>query len=106
MELRHKIVTKQNGLELIQEKKREITEQSFNWKELGEKARKTLDIIAENDATALKNAYRELFEAILVRRSDSEGMRELKFVLRDDFSAETTSSVISAETFSIDENLG
>lgn len=104
-ELRQRIIAKKNGLELITSKRRKVEEDTFDWKELADKARKTLELIEEKDPTALKNAYRELFEAILVGDPDAEGVRELKFVLRDDF-AEAAYSATPAETFSIIEKMG
>lgn len=63
--------------------KRELEADSFDWKSLGVSAWKALDVMQEHDPVALKNAYQQLFEAIVVGNLDSKGVRSLEFVIRD-----------------------
>lgn len=48
--------------------RRELEQDSFDWKTLGGNARKVMDVIAEHDPVALKNAYGLLFEAVIWMR--------------------------------------
>jgi hypothetical protein len=43
-----------------------------------------MDVIAEHDPVALKNAYGLLFEAVVVGDLDARGVRPLEFVIRDE----------------------
>ena len=56
----------------------------FNWKEVGKRCESILRLIQDKDAVALKNAYRLLFDAIIVGDLDSDGNTELYFFLKGD----------------------
>ena len=67
----------------IAAKAKMLKRDEFNWKEVGKRCESILRLIQEKDAVALKNAYRLLFEAIIVGDLDSDGNTELYFILRD-----------------------
>jgi hypothetical protein len=47
----------------------------------------------ENDPVALKNAYRELFDCVIVGELDKNGKRDLKWVLKYNLSSVTIEDV-------------
>jgi hypothetical protein len=81
--------------------KRDLEQDSFDWKTLGGNAKRALALVAEHDPVALKNAYSCLFEAVVVGELSENGARGLEFVIREGGSA-----VIPEEKSSFVENLG
>ncbi len=81
--------------------KRDLEQDSFDWKTLGGNAKKVLAVVAEHDPVALKNAYGCLFESVVVGDLNDNGVRGLEFVIR-----EGGSVVIPEEKSSFVELLG
>lgn len=69
-------------------------------------AGKIQKLAEENNPIALRNAYRILFEKVVVGQIDQMGIRSLKFVLRSDSSSVTgeeessVSSIMAGATHS------
>lgn len=85
-DLDSKISRCEENIRVMSRQAKEVKEDSFDWTEVAEKAQKIQDIWQENDPIALKEAYGQLFEIILVGDEDSQGIRPLKFVLKDSYS--------------------
>jgi site-specific DNA recombinase len=68
----------------LSEQKRGLEQDSFDWKALGGNAKRVMDVIAEHDPVALKNAYGLLFEAVVVGDLDAKGVRPLEFIVRNE----------------------
>ena len=79
--------------------RRELEQDSFDWKTLGGNAKKILGIIGEHDPVALKNAYQGLFEAVVVGEMDGNGVRPLEFIAKD---GNAPAAFVSAEAISSD----
>lgn len=76
------IKAKKLQIEQIMAKAEALRRDEFNWKEVGKKCEMVLAAIQEKDPVALKNAYRHLFEAIVVGDIGADGKTELKFILK------------------------
>jgi hypothetical protein len=51
---------------LLTQKKQEVDEDAFDWKDIGKRSGEVLDLIQENDPVVLKNAYRSIFTEIVI----------------------------------------
>jgi hypothetical protein len=91
-------------LRLIELQAQEIARDSFDWKRLGENAKRVQDCLQENDPGALKAAYRSLFKEIIVGDPDDHGKAELKFILHDDDTPPVI-AVTGAENYSVREGM-
>lgn len=82
--IRDEIATLEQQRSLIEDRKQELEQSSqMTWQDVAAQARKTLDFVEANDPVALKNAYRELFDVILVGEMEKDGTRPLRFILKD-----------------------
>lgn len=102
--LREKREGAEQILHRLSAQKQSLEQDSFDWKMMGGSARKVMEVIAEHDPVALKNAYKQLFEAIVVGDLDKEGKRSLEFFIRD--GGESVSFVIPGETSSSISKMG
>jgi hypothetical protein len=71
-------------LHKLSEQRCALEADSFDWKELGGNAKRVMDVIAEHDPVALKNAYAQLFEAIVIGDMDAQGVRPLEFIVKNE----------------------
>jgi hypothetical protein len=85
------------ALDLLEIQKGNLEEGAFDWKKIGERAMEVLEVIRETDPVALKNAYGQLFEKIIVGDLNGDGVRELRFVLREDLESVAEEDVSSSE---------
>lgn len=90
----------EENLRLVELQAQEVAGDSFDWKKLGENAKKIQEIIQENDPGALKAGYRSLFKEIIVGDPDAHGKAQLKFVLHDD-DVPPVVAVTAAENYSV-----
>ncbi len=56
---------------------------AFSWKDIAKHAERVQKIMTDKDPVALKGAYRDLFAAIVVGQEDDLGVRQVRYVLRD-----------------------
>ena len=73
---------KQIQIEQLVQKAETLRENEFDWNGVGKRCEVILATIKAKDPVALKNAYRQLFEAIVVGDIGPDGKTDLKFVLR------------------------
>jgi len=60
-----------------------LDKHSFCWSTIAMQANAVLSIMKEHDPVALKRAYYELFEKIIVSAENQDGKRTLTFIIRD-----------------------
>lgn len=84
VEINEQIGLKKASLELMAVKGKNLDDDTFDWKAVKSRAGEILDLIQEHDPVALKRAYGQLFESIVVGDLDKSGKRPLKFILRED----------------------
>lgn len=84
------IQCRRESLSLIDKRGQELRVDGFDYKDLAKRAREIQDIMQECDPVALKNAYRDLFESVIVGDVDKGGKLEFQFVLRDGLSDAVT----------------
>lgn len=101
-DLDNKISQCEENIRIMGRQAKEAKLDSFDWTEVAEKAQRIQDIWQENDPMALKEAYGRLFEVIVVEEEDSQGIRPLKFVLKDSYSE----GMILADKGCVDLKLG
>ncbi len=82
-----------------------LKSEEFNWKAIGQRCEAILKFIQEKDAVALKNAYRQLFEAIIVGEIGSDGQTELKFVLNGEDDGGFPDSVNRRKKVRVDDEM-
>jgi len=83
-DINQQIGQRRASLELMTAKGKNLNDDTFDWKSVKNRAEEILDLIQEHDPVALKRAYSQLFETIVVGELDQSGKRPLKFILRDD----------------------
>lgn len=101
-ELEDRIAQHEEAIKTMRRQAREVKEDSFDWTEVAEKAQRIQDLIQENDPIALKEAYGRLLEAIVVGDEDSQGVRPLRFILKDSYSE----GVNLADKSCVEEKMG
>jgi DNA invertase Pin-like site-specific DNA recombinase len=79
-----------------------LSRDEFDWKGLGKNGEAVLAAIQDKDPVALKNAYRHLFEVIVVGDLDKDGKTELKFILRGEGSGDFPPPVNGRKDFSFE----
>jgi hypothetical protein len=73
---------------------------------MANKAEGVLKLLQDQDPVALKNAYRELFEAIIVKRSHvTSGIIDLHFVLKDGMSSAEMTGITAEEKSSVSNEM-
>lgn len=93
-------------LKLTQRRKIEIETQDPDWNDMTNKAGEILKLLQDKDPVALKNAYRELFEAIIVKRSHAtSGIIDLHFVLKDGMSSAEMTGITAEEKSSVSNEM-
>ena len=106
-EFKAELTTHRDSLALLDQRKRDFEADAFNWKELADKAVEIQKYIQEKDPVALKNAYRKLFDSIIVSDEDEKGVRQLTFVFVGGLGSTLESpAMIAAENSRVDEYLG
>ena len=93
--IRAEIEQRQANMEAIGMRKIEVEAESFNWNDLAKRAGEIQGVMIEEDPVALKNAYRKLFEKIVIGPIDDQGVRNIDFIVKD---SGFGNSVISADT--------
>ncbi len=83
VEINEQIGQRKAALETMAVKGKDLDDDTFDWKTVKSRATEILDLI-QDDPVALKRAYGQLFEAIVVGDLDKDGKRPLKFVLREE----------------------
>ena len=73
----------------LEGKRIEVGESKIDWDHFDKVASRAQKLALENDPIALRNAYRILFEKVIVGQMDPLGVRSLQFVLRSDSSSVT-----------------
>lgn len=81
---------KEKAIENLLRQRDHLSDNEVETSTLIDRAQDTLGRIETKDPVALKNAYQELFEAIYVNLSPSEGSAELNFILKGHHSAVIT----------------
>ncbi len=92
----------ERDLSSLKQKRADLEASDVSWKDVAGQAERVQEMIQAKDPVALKNAYRELFEAIKVGDPDSNGCRTLEFVLKSDADE---GGVTLEETSSVGANL-
>lgn len=75
--------------------------ESFNWNDLAKRAGQIQEVMAEADPVALKNAYRQLFDRIVIGDLNDQGERSIEFFIRGTYPG--TGCVIAADTKPVTE---
>jgi DNA invertase Pin-like site-specific DNA recombinase len=94
-QIKAEIAQRRISIESIGTQKAEIDGDSFNWNDLPKRAGEIQKILIDEDPVALKNAYRKLFERIVVGEIDDQGVRSINFIVKD---SSYGSAVIAADT--------
>lgn len=83
VEINEQLRQKKESLGLMTTKGKDLKDDTFDWKSVKSRATEILDLIQEHDPVALKRAYSQLFEAIVVGDLDNTGKRPLQFILKE-----------------------
>lgn len=84
LELDDKIKRCRSSLALIDRKHGELSDTSFDWKQLAARTQRIQALVQERDPTALKRAYQHLFKAIVIGEPDANAMRPIRHILRNE----------------------
>ena len=81
------------------EQKRTVMEEGrkeFSWKNLADQAERVQLVMHENDPVAVKNAYKQLFDSIVIGDLIEYGCRKMSFILKgcDTFSVAEENSIV------------
>jgi hypothetical protein len=87
--IRASIEQNQKTVKRLEERLSHLREEEIDSAAISARARELQDRIQDQDPVALKNAYRNLFEAIYVEPNATEGVVRLSFTIRDQHSAIT-----------------
>lgn len=94
-QIKAEIEKRQASMEAIGQNRLEIEAESFNWNDVAKRADEVQRVLLEEDPVALKNAYRKLFEQVVIGELNDQGVRSIDFIVKDSIFGE---SVISADT--------
>ncbi len=92
----------EENIKIMSRRAKDAKADTFDWMAVADNAQKIQDIWQENDPTALKEAYGHLFDMILIGAEDSQGIRPMKFILKDSYSG----GMVLADKGSVEGNLG
>ena len=81
--IRKSIVQKNTSLVALETKRSELSDDQLDVASISRRAGEILGRIQDRDPVALKNAYRNLFEAIYVEPNAADGVIRLSFTLKD-----------------------
>lgn len=75
-ELTQQIESTQKGIDSLKDK-------NFSWTDVARHASRVQEVLREKDPVALKRAYRSLFDSIVIGPEDSQGHRQITYVLKN-----------------------
>lgn len=87
--IRTSIHLKQKTLRQLEDRRSLLRDEEIDSAAISKRARELQNRIQDQDPVALKNAYRNLFEAIYVEPNATEGVVRLSFTIRDQHSVIT-----------------
>ena len=97
-QFRAEIDRRRASIDTIGLRRMELEAESFNWNDLPKRADEIQRVMVDEDPVALKNAYRKLFDRIVIGEIDDQGVRNIDFIVKDSIFG---TAVMAADTKSV-----